>query len=463
VLPGRAKASNSHFECEPEGRAHFPLLMRAILRDEFGNAAVPDITQLAVEASGAGLDGIPASIFPEPDGSFGVTLLPREAGQARLRVTVGGELLAERELPVRGVAEWSTADARDWAAGLGWCEPRLAPVAPALADRFLRQGVSGAKIAGGLLDRGAFHFAFGVEDVGAAQFLADWVTSLSGRGPALAPWGWSTPGAPAQRVALKAGDAEREVVEERLRQTLPGADVSAVERVEDSALYQRYAAMRAAVGAARDGGPNERLLWHAAPPPAAEALAERGFVDAAARGEQLVAFGKGFYFSADPRLADMWHDLETADGSTTADKGAGGGKAGKGAGGKAGKGAERCLVLARVACGTLGERPALAAAGVEVPEEDLARLENRSPPPSCHTATGPARAEAVAYWDHLAYPAYLIRYSRRAGAAPVKVRWPRGGGGGDGEVPPLGLEDDGGAAAAEDPPLLRVDESAPRL
>ena len=450
VLPGPAKATNSHFECEREGRAHFTLLARVLLRDEFGNAALPDPAQLAVEASGAGLGAAQAAVFPEAGGAYAVTLLPREAGEAAVRVTVGGEALAERAVPVRGVAGWTAADARDWAAGLGWWEPRLAPVAQALADRFLRQGVTGAKMAGGLLDRGAFHFAFGVEDVGAAQFLADWVAGLAGGKAAPVPWGWASAGAPAQRAALTTGDPEREAVVERLRQALPGAAVTAIERLESAALYERYTAVRAAVGAARDGGPNERLLWHAAPPPRLAALVEEGFVSAAAGAGPLVALGRGLYFAADPRLADMWYDLETDDAAA------------------AGAAGERCLVLARVSCGTVGERAALAAAGAEVPEEELARLENRSPPLGCHTAAGPDHAEAVAYYNHLAYPAYIVHYVRAAGAAPPpRVRWPRargGAGGAGGEMPPLGLDDDGGQGEGGDqPPLLRVDESAPLL
>ena len=423
VLPAKAKAKNCDFECSGECRAHFPVVARLLLRDEFGNVAFPDEAYFSVEVEGCSLQAGDVARFAEAGGVFSVTFLPRTAGEVSVKVVVSGELLTVKRVAVRGLSTWTKEDARDWITTLGYAEPRLAPVVAALSEQFIRQGVTGAKVAGGLLDRGAFHFAFGIEDMATAQFLANCLSDLS-KGPAAPaaylPWSWKTSGAPGQLVALGPGDEGYAAVLDRFKRTMGAATVTAVERLESAALYARYAAMRTAVGNVRGGNPNERMLWHAAPAPHLAGLADVGFAGPKLRADGPGVYGAGFYFAADPRLADLWH----------ARSGGGGGDVGA---------AERCVVLARVACGTVAAREALVDGDRAALARELERLENQMAPPGSHAASGPDRVEAVVFKDHAAYPEYVVRYS--LAAAPLDVDWPARPG-----------------AAAASPPLLKLDE-----
>jgi len=61
------------------------------------------------------------------------------------------------------LSSWTREDASEWVLTLGMVEPSIANVARDLSQEFVNQNVTGAKIAGGLLDRGALYFAFGME------------------------------------------------------------------------------------------------------------------------------------------------------------------------------------------------------------------------------------------------------------------------------------------------------------
>ena len=427
VLPAKAKAKNCDFECSGECRAHFPVVARLLLRDEFGNIAFPDEGYFSVEVEGCALQASDVARFAEAGGVFSIAFLPRTSGEVSVKVVVSGELLAVKRVAVRALGTWTKEDARDWISTLGFVEPRLAPVAAALSDQFIRQGVTGAKVAGGLLDRGAFHFAFGIEDMATAQFLANCLSDLS-KGPsapaAYLPWSWRTSGAPGQLVPLGAGDEGYSAVVDRFKRTMGAATVTAVERLESAALYTRYAGMRTAVGNVRGGNPNERMLWHAAPAPHLAGLVDVGFAGPKMRADGPGVYGAGFYFAADPRLADLWHAR---------------------AGGGGDVAAERCLVLARVACGTVAAREALPDGDRAALARELERLENLMAPPGSHAASGPDRVEAVVFKDHMAYPEYVVRYT--LASAPLEVEWPRSG----------------PAGPAASPPLLKVDEVAAAL
>ncbi len=69
------------------------------------------------------------------------------------------------------LSSWTREDASEWVLTLGMVEPSIANVARDLSQEFVNQNVTGAKIAGGLLDRGALYFAFGMEVC--AQSLLD--------------------------------------------------------------------------------------------------------------------------------------------------------------------------------------------------------------------------------------------------------------------------------------------------
>lgn len=68
------------------------------------------------------------------------------------------------------LSSWTREDASEWVLTLGMVEPSIANVARDLSQEFVNQNVTGAKIAGGLLDRGALYFAFGME---VCEFLQD--------------------------------------------------------------------------------------------------------------------------------------------------------------------------------------------------------------------------------------------------------------------------------------------------
>ena len=88
-------------------------------------------------------------------------------------------MLAERKIMVRSLSSWTKEDAAEWVLTLGMIEPSIRTVSRDLSQEFVNQNVTGAKIAGGLLDRGALHFAFGLEDMNIAQFFANVILDLN--------------------------------------------------------------------------------------------------------------------------------------------------------------------------------------------------------------------------------------------------------------------------------------------
>jgi hypothetical protein len=269
-------------------------------------------------------------------------------------------------------------------------------VIPQLASEFIRQNVSGAKIVAGLLDRGALHFAFGLDER-MAEFFAALMADLN-RGPdlhpnAYLPWGWTTIGIPGSLCALAPADEARAAVARRLHRCIPNCAVESVERFESANLYEHYYATRRAVGLLCGGDSAERCLWYGPDGPAGY----RGIVESGFSGAKLMAdrgLGRGFYFHADPRLAEA--------------AGAGGADAPP----PPPPDTPRRLILARVVCGAIAVRePAAAAAADAGPHAEVRRLEGLMPPAGGHSATGRGRTEVVAYRDHQAYPEYVVTYT----------------------------------------------------
>ena len=195
ALPGPARAKASEIETIEECRVHFPLILRGMLRDEFGNIANTDENPPVIKVDGCGLQKSSAIVFLERGGTFSVSCTPRRSGDLRIQILVGGDVLAERRVTVRSLSSWTKEDAAEWVLTIGMIEPSVRSVSRTLSQEFVTQNVTGAKIAGGLLDRGALHFAFGLEDMQIAQFFANVILDLN-KGQEAAkcyvPWAWST-------------------------------------------------------------------------------------------------------------------------------------------------------------------------------------------------------------------------------------------------------------------------------
>jgi hypothetical protein len=101
ALAANAKAKNSEVELVEESRIHFPLLLRGMLRDEFGNVANMDDQAPVVKLEGCSLKPNGANVYLERGGSFTVSCTPRRSGDVRMQIMVRGEMLAERNISVR--------------------------------------------------------------------------------------------------------------------------------------------------------------------------------------------------------------------------------------------------------------------------------------------------------------------------------------------------------------------------
>ena len=101
ALAANAKAKNSEVELVEECRIHFPLLLRGMLRDEFGNVANMDDQAPVVKLEGCSFKPNGANVYLERGGSFTVSCTPRRSGDVRVQILVRGEMLAERNITVR--------------------------------------------------------------------------------------------------------------------------------------------------------------------------------------------------------------------------------------------------------------------------------------------------------------------------------------------------------------------------
>jgi hypothetical protein len=101
ALAANAKAKNSEVELVEESRIHFPLLLRGMLRDEFGNVANMDDQAPVVKLEGCSFKPNGANVYLERGGSFTVSCTPRRSGDVRVQILVRGEMLAERNITVR--------------------------------------------------------------------------------------------------------------------------------------------------------------------------------------------------------------------------------------------------------------------------------------------------------------------------------------------------------------------------
>jgi len=230
-------------------------------------------------------------------------------------------------------------------------------MAKSLSDEFVKQNVTGEKIAGGLLDKGALHFAFKIEEMRTAEFFAMVIADLAKGSDAPScylPWSWTTSGAEATpSQTLEATDELYLQISERLRQSMPDATVVSIKRLENAEMYNAYFEVRQAVGMLRGGNPNERYLWWCGE--LAAGAAARGFVKSALpETAEHMLLGHGFMFAPDPRLADF----------------------------VAYKGkpvlAERQLLLSRVTCGGIASRELLSPSDPRFAH----RLQRSLPPPS---------------------------------------------------------------------------------
>jgi len=388
-LSGPAKAKTSEVELMDECRIHFPLILRGMLRDEFGNIANTDENSPVVKLEGCSLLQNEASVYLERGGSFTVSCTPRRSGDVRMQILVNGEMLAERLVTVRSLSSWTKEDAAEWVLTLGMIEPAIRNVARDLSQEFVNQNVTGAKIAGGLLDRGALHFAFGLDDMNIAQFFANVILDLTKGQDApkcYVPWSWSQQTAgPVQQVKLDTSHEHYTKVAERFSVAMPNASITSIERIENVELYERYFEMRTNIAYSRGGNPNERFLWYCSETSDVQSICEAGFSKAklnSITNKDHMVLGFGFHFAPDAKVADYVQ--------------------GKSAGG------EKSVIFARVTCGGTATRDLLGAGGSVV--DDLVKVENRIPPPGFQSATSQQRTELLVYYQHCAYPEFKVNY-----------------------------------------------------
>lgn len=257
TLAAPAKAKTSEIQTVDECRVHFPLTLRGLLRDEYSNVSNVDEEVPTVKLEGCSFKQNAANVHLERGGSFNVTCMPRCSGSLRVKVYVHGELLADREVIVRSLSSWTKEDAAEWVLTLGLLDSSIKSVARKLSQEFVNQNVTGAKIAGGLLDRGALHFAFGLEDMNQAQFFANAIADLNKASEApkcYTPWSWAQQTAgPVKIVKLENASPEYTDVASRFMSNLPTATISSIERVENVALYEQYYETRTVIAYNRAG------------------------------------------------------------------------------------------------------------------------------------------------------------------------------------------------------------------
>ena len=397
VLPAKAKARQCEIVAPAESPCFVPLLVKVVLRDEFGNLGLPDDSQVVLDLDRA-MKPSRSGFYVDSNGHLVTVVVPKTAGDLRVRVAVNDEPAGEKVVGVTHLSVWTREDAKSWLETLRPVQAQVGAVIPQLASEFIRQNVSGAKIVAGLLDRGALHFAFQLEER-MAEFFASLMADLN-RGPdlypnAYLPWGWTTIGIPGGLSALPSGDETYIAVARRLHRSIPNCAVVSVERFESANLYEPYYATRRAVGFLSSGDSAECYLWYGPDGPTHyQGVMECGFSGAKLMSER--ALGRGFYFHPDPRLAEA-----AAVGPAGADGVAAG---------LVSSDAPRRLILARVVCGVIGVREPLTTPPHPLGEE-LRRLEGRMPPAGSHSATSRQRTELVAYRDHMAYPEYVVAYS----------------------------------------------------
>ena len=401
ALAGPAKAKTSEVDMIDECRIHFPLLLRGMLRDEFGNVANTDENPPVVKIDGCGLRQNGALVFLERGGSFSISCTPRRSGDLRIQIFVTGELLADRRISVRSLSSWTKEDAAEWVLTLGMIEPTIRAISRTLSQEFVSQNVTGAKIAGGLLDRGALHFAFGLEDMQVAQFVANVILDLNKGHDGIKcclPWSWTLqmPG-PLKLVRLEATHRQYLKIAESFLLSMPNAIITSIERVENVALYERYCEVRTSIAYICGGNPSERFLWYCSESGAdINGLLESGFTRAKLDGiiqKEHMVLGYGFHFAPDAKVPEHMQG--------------------------ASQGGDKSVILARVACGRTATRDILGASGSVL--EDLAKIENRIPPAGFQAATSQQRTELLVYYEHCAYPEFIVNYQT---SYRVDVKWP---------------------------------------
>lgn len=395
VLPAKAKAKMSALEGHDECRIHFPYIAHGLLRDQFGNVS-PSDGAISIKLNGCSLQDSDAKIFCESGATFAVIFVPRRHGEVTYQVMVNGELLSERNLSVRPLSSWTKEDASQWVQTLAPIDAAISAPCRALGQEFLVQNVTGAKIAGGLLDRGALHFAFHIEDTAIADFFASVISDLNQGSDApkyYCPWSWTSPGVPACLSPVDPENKLFNLVVDRLRTAIPQAKVTSIKCNENAAVYEKYFQLRNCVGFGRGSVPNERYLWYCGEKGASvQEILETGFSASALRkmkNKDHMVLGRGFYFAPDAKVADLSTDFE---------------------GQAAGK--ERTLILARVTCGSIASKELLTSkAGGQGLKQELEKPSNCLPPSGFQSATSPTRTLLVSYFEHAAYPEFAVSYS----------------------------------------------------
>lgn len=408
VLPAAAKASRCEVECPEESRVQFPVEVHGLFRDEFGNVAPSEADVLQVRLDGCLLKATDALLSMDRLGHFFVMFTPKRDGEVRVQVQINREKLMEQKVLVRGLSSWTREDASRWVLSIGNVDPAVSQTAAQLAQEFVRQNVTGAKIAGGLLDRGALHFAFGIEDMSTAELFAKIIHDLN-RGidapQVYPPLTWTSAGNPRQLIPLMASDMAFQRVAEEFMATMPAASVMSIHRVENAHTYAAYDARRNQVAYKRGGDPKEQYLWYGS-----EAgvrfpeLIENGFTQASLpQDAEHMYLGRGFYFAKQASLADHIMNLSlTAKGASPA--------------------VERKLVFARVIIGSVTKSlPILRSKEAGALREALKRPPNRLPPHGAHTLTGWGEEELLTFEDHTAYPEFLVTYR---GPFRGDLQWP---------------------------------------
>ena len=162
-----------------------------------------------------------------------------------------------------------------------------------------------------------------------------------------------------------------------------GLEIRSVERNENGNLYSQYWHSRDLVTLNNRGDANERWLWHGTD--ALDDVLSSGFKIQYASLDFNV-YGAGNYFAPDPKLADFF--IRPSRGSS----------------------GEKKIILARVACGSIGERTGIRGTPDEI-QAQLRDTKNRNPPADHTSATGHNHTEVIVYENSYAHPAYVVTYT----------------------------------------------------
>ena len=135
------------------------------------------------------------------------------------------------------------------------------------------------------------------------------------------------------------------------------------------------------------------MSWHTASIPRTQASKTTSTVLVSAACIYLILYllsvnvVAGIYFAPDARLSDFF--IRSARGSS----------------------GQKKMILAKVACGSIGERDAISHWWpAEKKQAALRQTENRNPPAGHTSATGRNHTEVVVYGNYYAYPEYVITY-----------------------------------------------------